>query len=167
MSITETEFAIPGVKEEVHQQIVEQLIRAYWKELETVQNYLACSMNLMGIRAEEIKESLADDVDEELSHAKRLAKRIHVLRGTVPGSMKFQPEQEMLQPSGDNRDVATIIRGVIEAETDAILQYRRIIELCDGFDYVTQDLCISLMSDEEEHRREFHGYLAEYDNRAI
>ena len=37
------------------------LIKAYWMEIETLQNYIANSVNLDGARAEEIKSSLADE----------------------------------------------------------------------------------------------------------
>lgn len=143
--------------------IVAELIKSYWKEVETVQNYLAVATNLVGVGAQEVKESLEGDVDEEFGHARRLAKRIHVLGGRVPGSMEFQPEQDAMQPPRDNRDMLSVIRGVIAAEEDAIQQYGRIIEMCDGVDYVTQDLCIGLLADEQSHRREFLEFLAEYD----
>lgn len=54
---------------------------------------------------------------------------------------------------------------MIDAENSAIAQYNKLIRLCDGIDYVTQDLCITSLADEEEHRRDFVGYLAEYENR--
>ena len=38
-------------------------------ELETVMNYIANSINLDGVRAEEIKKALAANVVEELGHA--------------------------------------------------------------------------------------------------
>jgi len=56
--------------------IVELLTRAYWMEMETVMSYLANAAHLDGIRAEEIAEALASDVDEELGHARRFAERI-------------------------------------------------------------------------------------------
>ena len=56
-----------------------------------------------------------------------------------------------------------MIKGVIEAENAACEQYSKIIRLCDGVDYVTQDLCITLLADEEQHRREFRGFLMEYE----
>jgi len=59
--------------------------------------------------------------------------------------------------------VLSIVKGVIEAEDSAIEQYRKIIELTEGSDRVTQDMVIALMRDEQQHRREFVGYLAEYD----
>ena len=34
-------------------QIVKELIVSYWMELETIQNYIAASTNLTGIRAQE------------------------------------------------------------------------------------------------------------------
>ena len=45
---------------------------------------------------------------------------------------------------------------------DAIDQYKAIIKLTDGDDYVTQDLAITILSDEEGHRQQFEGYLKEY-----
>ena len=42
----------------------------------------------------------------------------------------------------------------VAAEQGAIEQYNKIIKLCDGVDYVTQDLAITNLADEEEHRRE-------------
>lgn len=151
-----------GKESKGNQKIIEQLIRSYWMELETVQNYLSNSMNLEGVRAEEIKKSLETDIQEELTHAQRLAKRIKTLGGQVPGSMSFKPCQVSLQPSDDSTDVISVIKGVIEAEDGAINQYKKIIALCEGKDYVTQDLCIQLLGMEEEHRREFVGFLKEY-----
>lgn len=145
-------------------QIIQELQVAYWMELETVLNYLANSINLDGVRAEEIKKSLAADIQEELNHAQLLAKRIKTLGGVVPGSKDFQATQDSLQPPQPLTDVVSVIKGVIVAEDAAIEQYNKLIRLCDGVDYVTQDLCITALADEEEHRREFQGYLAEYES---
>lgn len=150
---------------EKHTEIIEALTKAYWMELETVVNYLANSVNLDGVRAEEIKKALAADVQEEITHAQRLAKRIKVLGGTVPGSMDFKAAQQSLQPRADLTDVKSVIKGVIDAEDAAIAQYKKAISLCEGKDYVTQDLCIELLGSEEEHRREFIGFLSEYEKK--
>lgn len=144
------------------QEIVRQLIKAYWMEFETVINYLSISVNLDGVRAEEIKKTLAVDVTAEITHAQLLAKRIKELGGVAPGSLAFKAEQKYLQPPKDTTDVVTVIEGVIEAEECAIGQYNKLIKLCDGVDYVTQDLCIRLLAAEESHRIEFKGYLKEY-----
>ena len=42
--------------QEKNQAIITELTKAYWMELETVINYLANSINLDGVRAEEIKK---------------------------------------------------------------------------------------------------------------
>jgi bacterioferritin len=143
-------------------EIIKELIKAYWMEIETVQNYIANANNLDGVRAEEIKKALQADVPAELSHAQQLANRIRILGGKIPGSFEFKPEQKSLQPTGDTTDVAYVIKGVIEAEEGAISQYKKIIALCEGEDYVTQDISVKLLTDEEEHRREFAGFLKEY-----
>ena len=147
--------------ESKRKQIVAELSRSYMMELETVANYIANSEWLDGIRAKHIKDALAGDVTEELGHAQMLAKRIKVLDGRVPGSLELKMEQKSLQPPADSTDVIAVIRGVIEAEEGAIAQYQKIIELTDVVDPVTQDLCIDLMGDEQEHRRMFRGFLAE------
>ena len=82
-------------------EIINELIIAYWMELETVQNYLANSTNLDGVRAEEIKKALAADVGAELGHATTIANRIRVLGGIVPGSFSFKPSQKSQQPTQD------------------------------------------------------------------
>lgn len=145
------------------QAIIHELSVAYWMEMETVMNFIANSTNLDGVRAEEIKASLAADVAAELGHAQTLAKRIKTIGGKVPGSMSFQAKQSMMQPPANSTDVVAVIKGVIAAEDSAIAQYKKIIKLCDGLDYVTQDLCITALGDEEEHRREFMGFLREYE----
>jgi len=144
--------------------IVTELTRSYWMELETVLNYLANSTNLDGVRAEEIKKSLAADVQEELNHATQIANRIKTIDGRVPGSFDFQAVQQSMQPPTQSTDVVHVIKGVIDAEEAAIEQYEKIIRLCDGYDYVTQDMCITLLADEQQHRREFVGFLKEYES---
>lgn len=151
------------MKEQFRQQIIDMLIRAYWMELETVTNYIANSVDLDGVRAEEIKKSLLADVAEELMHAQTLAKRIKEVGGRVPGSAGFKSAQKSLQPPADSTDVVAVIRGVIEAEDAAIAHYGKLIELCgEAQDYVTQDMCITTLGDEEGHRSLFAGFLKEY-----
>ena len=144
-------------------EILALLERAYWMEMETVMSYVANAAALDGIRAEEIAEALAADVTEELGHAKAFAGRIKDLYGTPPGSMDFTAEQTYLQPLDDPTDVATVIKGVIEAEAGAIEHYTRIIEACDGVDWATQDMVIEILRDEESHLRTFERYLREFE----
>jgi bacterioferritin len=144
------------------EQIIEVLKKAYNMELETVINYLSNSLHMEGVRADFIKQALSADIQGELGHATQLGNRIKQLGGSIPGSMTLKMTQKGLQPQDDTTDVVDVIRGVLAAEEEAIEQYRSIIKLTDGEDYVTQDLAITLMADEEGHRQQFQGYLKEY-----
>jgi bacterioferritin len=144
-------------------ELIEMLKKAYWMEIETVMSYIANSINPDGVRAQEIIESLQQDIQEELGHAQQFASRIKELYGVVPGSLEFSAEQSYLQPPEHQTDIVHVIKGVIEAETGAIEHYNRIIEFTDDVDLVTQDMVIAILRDEEGHRRLFEGYLREYE----
>lgn len=140
---------------------IQMLIEAYSMELETVMNYMANSINLDGVRAEEIKKSLSADIQEEVGHAQQLGNRIKQLGGQVPGSASVKIGSQQ-QPPADTTDVVAVINGVIAAEDAACEHYKKIIRAVDGEDYVTQDMCIRLLADEEEHLIQFRGFLKEY-----
>jgi bacterioferritin len=148
---------------EKRREIIDLLSKAYWMEIETVMSYIANSVNPDGLRAREVVESLAEDIDEELGHARLFAQRIKELYGVVPGSLEFSAEQTFLQPPDKQTDIRHVIEGVIEAETGAIEHYNRIIQETDDIDPVTQDMVIAILRDEEGHRRLFEGYLREYE----
>jgi bacterioferritin len=148
---------------EKREQIIGLLTRAYWMEIETVMSYIASSTNPDGVRAQEIIESLAEDVQEELGHAQLFAARIKELWGIVPGSLQFKAEQDYLQPPERQTDIVHVIRGVCEAERGAIEHYNRLIEACEGVDWVTQDMVTDILRDEEKHLRQFEGFQREYE----
>jgi bacterioferritin len=145
------------------EQLIAMLTKAYWMELETVMSYITNSTNPDGVRAQEIIESLQQDVQEELGHAQQFATRIKELYGVVPGSMDFSAEQSYLQPPDQQTDIVHVIKGVIEAESGAIEHYNAIIEFTEGKDPVTNDMVIAILRDEEGHRRLFEGFLREYE----
>ena len=149
------------------EQVIELLVKAYWMEIETVMSYIANSVNPDGVRAQEIKESLETDIQEELGHAQQFASRIKELYGVVPGSEDFTAEQSFLQPPGDQVDIVHVIKGVIEAEAGAIEHYSRIVEFTDGIDPVTQDMVIQILHDEQGHLRLFEGFLREYEKEGL
>src|SRR5437763_12621964 len=100
--------------------IIASLRQAYNMEVETVINYLANSLQLEGVRAEFIKQALATDIQGELTHAQQLGNRIKQLGGSVPGSLHLQWTQKSGEPPADPTDVVTVIRGVLQAEEEAI-----------------------------------------------
>jgi bacterioferritin len=148
---------------ERREQVIGLLKKAYWMEIETVMSYIANSVNPDGVRAQEIKESLSQDIQEELGHAQQFAERIKELYGVVPGSIEFAAEQTFLQPPDEQIDIVHVIRGVIAAEQGAIEHYSRIVEETDAIDPVTQDMVIAILHDEQGHKRLFEGFLREYE----
>jgi bacterioferritin len=116
------------------EEIIALLKKAYWMEIETVMSYIANSINPDGVRAQEIVESLQEDIQEELGHAQQFAQRIKELYGVVPGSLEFNAEQSYLQPPEEQTDIVHVIKGVIEAETGAIEHYNAIIDATDETD---------------------------------
>jgi bacterioferritin len=144
------------------EQIVASLRKAYCMEVETVLNYLANGLVLDGVRADFIKQALNADIQGELTHATKLGNRIKQLGGTVPGSLQVEFTQRYVQPPEDTTDLVYVIKGVLKAENEAIEHYNALIKLTDGVDYVTQELAITILADEEDHRQHFEGYLKEY-----
>ena len=142
--------------------VIEMLQQSYCMEIETVTNYLANSINLDGVRAQQIKEALGGDIAEEIGHAEQLGKRIKQLGGRLHGSASLSFGRQP-QPPQDTTNVAGVIKGVILMEEAAIEQYHKIIRATHDSDPVTADLCTRLMADEEEHLVLFRGFLKEYE----
>jgi bacterioferritin len=162
-----SEGILSDERAEARTQLIEMLKKAYFMEIETVMSYITNSINPDGVRAQEIRESLQEDVQEELGHAQEFANRIKELYGTVPGSLDFAAEQSYLQPPEQATDIVHVIKGVIEAETGAIEHYNRIIEFTEDIDPVTNEMVIAILRDEEGHRRLFEGFLREYEQEGL
>ncbi|WP_254534925.1 ferritin-like domain-containing protein [Halomarina litorea] len=147
-----------------NEEVIDLLRQAYSDEMETVMNYLTNAIVLEGVSAEEVKESLrADAEQEELQHAQMLGERLKQLDARPPASMEFDPHQKSLQPPEDPGDVLSVIDGVIEAENSAIETYRKLITAAEeADDPVTEDLAVTILADEEAHRAEFKGFRREY-----
>ena len=145
--------------------VVDILQKAYTDELETVMNYQTNAIVLDGVRAEEIKQSLLEDIQEELDHSQQIGNRLKQLDARLPGSAEFTARQESLQPPEDTTNVSSVIDGVLEAEDDAIDTYRDLVEAArEANDPVTEDLAVTILTDEEAHRTEFRGFQKEYQN---
>ncbi|WP_129114342.1 ferritin-like domain-containing protein [Halegenticoccus tardaugens] len=145
------------------QEVTELLRKAYNDEIETVMNYLTNSIVLDGVSAEEVKESLNLDIQEELGHAEMLGQRLKQLDERPPGSAEFEARQDTLQPPADTTNVLEVIEGVLDAENDAIETYRSLVNAArEADDPVTEDFAVTILADEEAHRTEFRGFRKEY-----
>ncbi len=143
--------------------VVDLLQTAYGDEMETVMNYQTNAIVLDGVRAEEIKNSLQQDIQEELTHARQLGNRLKQLGARPPSSAAFTPRQDSLQPPEDSTDVLSVIQGVLDAEEAAVETYRSLVDAAEeADDPVTEDLAVTILADEEAHRTEFRGFQTEY-----
>jgi bacterioferritin len=140
--------------------VVNGLKKSYAMELESVQNYLANSIHLEGPAADRVKKVLENAASSELQHARRLARRIKILGDRVPGSLELPRDQNYLQPPIDNRDSVTVIRGALTATDAAIAHYQAMIQITEDFDFVTQDLLIELLAEEQEQKDSLNQLLA-------
>ena len=149
---------------EDREQLLEMLRKAYWMEMETVLSYTANSINPDGVRAQEIIESLQEDIQEELGHAQQFGQRIKELYGVVPGLDGLRrraglppaarpPDRH--RPRDQGRDPGRVRR-------DRPLRDRS-SSSTEGRDPVTQDMVIAILHDEQGHRRLFEGFLREYE----
>jgi bacterioferritin len=141
-------------------EVLNGLKKSYAMELESVQNYLANSIHLEGPSVDKVKKVLENAASGELKHARRLAKRIKVLGDRVPGSLELARDQNYLQPPIDSRDSATVIRGALTATDAAIAHYQAMIQITEDLDFVTQDLLIELLAEEQEQRDSLNQLLA-------
>ena len=144
-------------------EVTDLLTEAYIDELETVMNYLTNAIVLDGVHAEEVKDSLDADVEEELEHARLLGNRLKQLDHSPPGSEAFEAHQSSLQPPEDTTDVQSVIDGVLEAEEGAMETYRALLEAAEeANDPVTEDVAVTILADEEAHHTEFRGFRKEF-----
>ena len=139
------------------------LKKAYWMEIETVMSYITNSINPDGVRAQEIIESLQEDVQEELGHAQQFANRIKELYGVVPGSLEFTPEQTLpaAARAADRHRARHQGRDRGRDRRDRALQPHHRVHRRDRPG--DQDMVIAILRDEEGHRRLFEGFLREYE----
>jgi ferritin-like protein len=131
-------------------QIVAELKIAYATQLEIVQNYLADASNLKG--PDTVKELLDQEVQTALGHARRIAKRIRALEGQVPRSPDLSTRPGERQPSFKSASFQSVLLSALKTQDSVITEYERIIQLCDGQDFVTLDLIIELLVAERDRR---------------
>lgn len=139
-------------------EIVAALKRSYAGEFETLQNYVAHVVHLQGT----IGTSLEASISQKLKNVRRLARRINVLGGRVPGSLELPRVQDYLQPAAEKADALAVIHGVLRASAAAIARYETIIALTEGNDYLTQDLVIDLLSQERDLHQLFTSLLRDF-----
>lgn len=82
---------------------------------------------------------------EEMNHADLLIKRILLLEGL--------PNLQDLEKLRIGENVKEVLEGDLALEKDGIANYRKGIKICEeAHDYVSRDLLIKILADEEGHQ---------------
>jgi bacterioferritin len=124
--------------------VIEQLNLGLKKELTAINQYFLHSRMLEDwgvtkLAAHEYKESI-----EEMKHADTFIKRILLLGGL--------PNLQELGKLFIGEDVKEVIECDLKLELDGIKTYRKAIEVCEeAGDYVSRDIFLQILKDEEEH----------------
>ncbi|MGN6871227.1 MAG: ferritin-like domain-containing protein [Solirubrobacteraceae bacterium] len=141
--------------------LVRELIAAYWHEIETVSHHVASSTNRGGIRGERIARSIRETIAADLKHAQQVADRIRGLHAAAPRIDEFATRHPRLRPPAEPLDNASLVTGLIEAETAAIERYRRIAAVAsESRDWITDALANRIMREKEIHREALAAVLA-------
>jgi len=159
MSVMEAPQAVVGTqRDDERREIIELLTSAYWLEIDTVLNYIAASIVDDGACGDELQAALTKGVEEKSEHAERVGRRIEELDGIAPGDL-LTTDGECLQPPGRQRDAAAMIEAVLAAETSAIRQYTKIVQVTAEVDRATNAMATEILSDERRHLRLFQQHL--------
>ena len=124
--------------------VIEQLNLGLKKELTAINQYFLHSRMLEDwgvtkLAKHEYKESI-----EEMMHADVFIKRILLLGGL--------PNLQELGKLFIGEDVKEIIECDLKLEVDGIKTYKKAIEICEAAkDYVSRDIFLKILADEEEH----------------
>ncbi len=103
----------------------------------------------------EMKEAI-----EEMKHADLLIKRILLLEG--------EPRLDSIGKLVIGRDLRSAIEGDLTLEREAMAFYREVIGICErASDFVSRDLMVGLLADEEEHEHHLQTELELIDQIGI
>jgi len=137
-------------------EVVEELNRAVASEWTAAYFYWAASNVLKGFHGEEVAEFFEKQVEDELKHASKLARRINELGG-VPIDMIGKVEQtsgEKLTLPNDHTDAEAFIQKALEVEGKVIEYYNRLAKKYFGKDHATYQVVSEILASEVTEEEE-------------
>ncbi len=121
------------------------------REIQVSVQYMWQHVQAVGLKGEVLKGIFKKFAITEMKHAEAIAERLVMLGGTpttVPTPINV----------GNNTD--EMLRLDKKAEEEAIAMYKEIIAMAHKeADYITANLFIGILADEEEHFAAFESYL--------
>jgi len=122
------------------------------KELTAVNQYFLHSRMLEDWGVTKLAKHEYNESIEEMHHADTFIKRILLLGGL--------PNLQDLGKLMIGEDVKEILECDLKLEVDGIEAYRKAIKICeDAGDYVSRDLFVTILKDEEEHADHYETQL--------
>lgn len=121
--------------------------------------YLLGAPIVYGLERKNIEDTMYKHYEEEMEHAKWLTQRIIELDGTplINPTQWFKVTNcGYIEPNNPKTDV--IVEQVLTAERCAIEVYNSILDKVKDKDPVTFDIIRKILSEEEEHERDFMDY---------
>lgn len=140
--------------------VLNRLNLALKGELTAINQYFLHSRMLNDWGVTKMGKHEYDESIEEMQHADLLIQRILLLDGL--------PNLQELGKLYIGENVEEIIRGDLKLELEGIENYRAGIKDCeDAHDYVTRDLFIKILADEEGHEDFLNTQLKMIENMGI
>lgn len=122
------------------------------REIQVSVQYMWQHVQAVGLKGEVVKGIFKKFAITEMKHAEIIAERLVMLGGT-PTTMPT--------PITVGKNVDEMLKLDKKAEEEAIAMYKEIIALANKEgDYITANLFIGILADEEEHFASFESYLS-------
>ena len=135
--------------------LIEELNKAYCDEWLAYIQYMEGAQVASGIPRHNLVEELEEHAQEELEHAKKLAKRIIELGGTPVIEPKMWYKYSACgYEAPSNPDAKIILEQALRSERCAIHVYNNLIKILSGRDSVTHKLLVKILQEEIEHEQD-------------
>lgn len=135
------------------EKLLKKLNDAIAREMQVAIQYLWQHVQVKGIKGEVIKDAFKKIGITEMKHAETIAERLSFFGGTPT----TKPE-----PITVGESYKEMVKIDIKAEEEAIEMYKEIIKMAnDEGDYVTANMFISILGDEEGHLNDFQSFIEE------
>lgn len=143
--------------------LIKDLNKAYSDEWLAYYQYWTGSQIAYGAMAPALVPELEEHAQEELDHAKKLAKRIIELGGEpvlTPEDWYEETTCGYLVPQ--DADAAVLLKQNLQGERCAIEVYNKLINKVKGKDLITTHLLRQILEDEVEHEQELENFAKDF-----
>lgn len=140
---------------ELNDFIADEWLEAYY--------YWVCAQTAQGIYAPKLAEYFEKEMQEEIAHATKLARRVTELGGLPPlDQRKFyaSSKSSYILPPKNPADVRRMLRNALKMESSEIEAYNRMAEKTEHKDPVTWRLMVEILEDEVREEQELEKLLA-------